>query len=92
MIGKKYEGNEDWDRWYFCTVPNHSRGRVPEQLIERSIETGYGVAKNDYTAKELDIDKGDEFQAISFLNGWVWCRRLSDNDTGWVPMNILLKV
>ncbi len=92
VIGEKYEGDEDWDNWYFCTVPDHSGGWVPEQLIKRSIEPDQGVAKDDCTAKELDVNEGDEFQAIKFLNGWLWCQRLSDNDTGWVPMRVLERV
>ncbi|HHR3734686.1 TPA: SH3 domain-containing protein [Salmonella enterica] len=89
IIGEKYEGNEDWNDWYFCTVPNHSGGWVPAQLIEQSDKPGHGVAKDDYTAKELDVNEGDKFQSIKYLNGWLWCRRLSDNEIGWVPTGIL---
>lgn len=92
IIGDKYESDEDWDNWYFCTIPNHSGGWVPEQLIERSIKPGYGVAKDDYTAKELDVNEGDTFQAIKCLNGWLWCQRLSDSEIGWVPMKILKRI
>ncbi len=89
VIGEKYEGDEDWDNWHFGTVPDHSGGRVPEQLLERGIEPGHGVAKDDYTAKELGVNEGNGFQATKFLNGWLWCRRLSDNDMGWVRMDVL---
>jgi hypothetical protein len=92
VIGDRYEGAEGWDNWYFCTIPTHSGGWVPEQLIERGMHPGHGVAKDDYTAKELDVDEGDEFQAIKFLNGWLWCQRLSNNDIGWVPMSILQSI
>ncbi|WP_257013791.1 SH3 domain-containing protein [Serratia fonticola] len=71
-IGDIYEGDEGWDDWYFCTIANHSGGWVPEQLIERSDKPGHGIAKDDYTAKELDVNEGDELLAIKFLNGWVW--------------------
>lgn len=89
LVGDKYKGDEGWDNWYFCTIPEHSGGRVPEQLIERCEQSAYGVAKEDYSAKELDVNEGDQFQSIKFLNGWVWCLRLSDNEIGWVPRNIL---
>ena len=89
LIGDKYEGDEGWNNWYFCTIPEHSGGWVPEQLIDRSEQSTYGVAKEDYSAKELNVNEGEQFQAITFLNGWVWCQRLSDNEIGWVPQNIL---
>jgi hypothetical protein len=92
IIGDRYEGDEGWNNWYFCTIPAHPGGWVPEQLIERSMHPGHGVAKEDYTAKELDVNVGDEFQAIKSLNGWLWCQRLSDNDIGWVPMSILQSI
>lgn len=92
FIGDMYEGDEGWDNWYFCTVPDHPGGWVPEQLIERSNQPGYGIAKDDYTAKELDVNEGDELLAIKFLNGWVWCQRLSDQDSGWVPKSILKNI
>ncbi|PTT45602.1 SH3 domain-containing protein [Aeromonas sp. HMWF016] len=92
VTGDKYEGDEGWDNWIFCTVPNHSGGWVPEQLIERGARLGYGTAKDDYSAKELDVDEGDEYQAIKLLNGWAWCRRLSDNSIGWVPLRILEQI
>ncbi|CAI9395147.1 TPA: hypothetical protein N2R15_002461 [Citrobacter amalonaticus] len=92
IVGERYEGNEGWDNWCFCIASGHAGGWVPEQLIERRAESDHGVAKEDYSAKELDVNEGDEFQAIKALNGWLWCRRLTDNDIGWVPMNILRKI
>lgn len=89
VVGEIYEGNEEWENWYFCTVTNHSGGWVPAQFIDQNEIPGYGVANDDYTAKELDVDEGDKFQVIKCVNGWFWCQRLSDNETGWVPVKIL---
>lgn len=58
VVGEIYEGNEEWENWYFCTITNHSGGWVPAQVIK-------------------------------CVNGWFWCQRLSDNETGWVPVKIL---
>lgn len=91
-LGDMYEEDEDWKNWYFCTLPNHPGGWVPEHIIERSIRPGVGIAKDDYTAKELDVNVGDEFKVIKRLNGWGWCRRQTDDDTGWVPMKILKEI
>lgn len=92
FIGEKYEGNEYWDNWYYCTVPNHSGGWVPAQLIEQSDKPSHGVANDDYTAKELDVNEGDKFRAIKYMNGWLWCQRLFDNELGWVPAGILKEI
>ena len=43
------------------------------------------VAKQDYTAKELDTFVGDELTLTCELNGWGWVEK-SDGSCGWVPM------
>lgn len=92
VIGDKYEGSEDWDNWHFCTIASHTGGWVPAQLIEWGDDIHHGISKADYTAKELDVNEGDILIATKALNGWVWCNRVSDNQSGWVPTNILLKL
>ncbi|MDN5418695.1 MAG: hypothetical protein L0G09_14795 [Acinetobacter sp.] len=77
-IGEKYQGSENWDNWYFCTVDNGLEGWVPTQIIEWiNKHQGYAIA--DYTAKELNVDHGDLLLGEEQLNGWIWCSRLSDD-------------
>ncbi|MUM78048.1 ligand-binding protein SH3 [Pseudodesulfovibrio sp. F-1] len=91
IIGEKYEGPEDWEDWYYCTIPGHEGGWVPRQIIERT-EGGGAQALEDYTAMELDVDEGDVLIGARKLNGWVWCRHAAANTEGWVPLENLQPV
>ena len=89
-VGEKHEGPEGWDNWYFCTLAGHPGGWVPGQLIEWDGDDLHnGIAREDYTARELDVNEGDELIATKALNGWMWCQRLSDDQSGWVPEALL---
>ncbi len=90
-IGEKYQGSENWDNWYFCKVDGGLEGWVPAQIIEW-IDKLQGYAKADYTAKELNVDQGDLLVGEEQLNGWMWCSRSSDGQSGWVPLEILTQI
>lgn len=85
VIGDKYQGPEGWDNWYFCTVRGQPGGWVPRQVIDEC----RGKALEDYIARELDVDEGDLLIGSKILNGWVWCSRVSDGQSGWVPLAVL---
>lgn len=89
IIHERYEGEEGWEGWYYCTIPGHPGGWVPEQLLERFEGTYRGIAKEDYTARELEVKTGDEVIGMKSLNGWIWCERVFDGATGWVPLALL---
>lgn len=84
-VGERYEGPEGWDDWYFCTTPAHPGGWVPGQIIER-IDAQHGRALRAYTARELDVNEGDALTGAEQTNGWIWCTRLADGQSGWVPL------
>lgn len=85
-VGAKYAGPEGWDNWYFCTLPTHSGGWVPSQIIDRTSHTpSQGVALEDYTAQELNVRLGDMVAVLKNLNGWMWCKNLLTQQSGWVP-------
>jgi len=52
-VGDKYNGPENWR--YCYTLNNGTEEWVPEQLIV--IENEYGIILEDYTAKELNVEK-----------------------------------
>ncbi|ENH1950003.1 hypothetical protein ABVX03_000549 [Salmonella enterica] len=91
IIHEKYEGEEGWDNWYYCTIPGHTGGWVPGQILARCEGTYRGIAREDYTAQELEVMKGDVVVGLKSLNGWLWCERISDGKTGWVPLALLQK-
>ena len=86
-IGKE---DDEWRGWFFCKIKddNKKAGWVPVQIIE-FLSGNEGISKEDYSAKELDVIKGDQFKKLKDLNGWIWAKRLSDNAEGWIPLKIL---
>src|SRR5690606_15251699 len=70
----RYEGPEGWDNWIFCSMSRHSGGWVPEQIIER-LPGDAGRALEDYSAREMNVDPGDQVLGERTLNAWCWCRR-----------------
>lgn len=91
LIGEKYTGSEGWDNWYFCSVPGKSVGWIPAQYIEW-LDSTLGEAKEAYSAKELNVDAGEILCGFKELNGWVWCRRASDKEEGWIPLRNVRRV
>lgn len=88
QVGEEYVGEEGWDNWFFCTTPGQQGGWVPAQVIER-LGGQAGRAREDYTARELDVDIGDQVRCLRWLNGWAWCTRQRDAQAGWVPSSHL---
>ena len=89
LIGEKYAGPENWDNWYFCTSLDNKQGWVPKQLIDLKNETGLGLALDDYTAKELNVDLNETVLGLKQINGWIWCIRTLNSDEGWIPLENL---
>jgi hypothetical protein len=89
IIGE--ESSINWPNWVFCTKTDGSnKGWVPKQIIK--YEDNYGYIIDDYSAKELDIDKGAVVEGIKELNGWLWLKNKKTNETGWVPIDKLKKL
>jgi hypothetical protein len=84
-VGEKYEGPEDWDNWLFCETPGQKGGWVPAQIIE-IVSGKTGRAREDYTARELDVKEGDLLLCSRILNGWAWCNKSGSSESGWVPL------
>ncbi len=87
-VGEKYEGPEGWDNWFFCESPGQKGGWVPAQIIER-VEGDAARAREDYTARELNVQQGDVLLGSRTLNGWVWCEQFGGSESGWVPLACL---
>ena len=87
-VGEKHEGPEGWENWIFCESPGQKGGWVPAQIIE-IITDKTARAREDYTARELDVQKGELVIGTRVLNGWVWCEKSGSSESGWVPLEIL---
>ena len=83
-LGRISDEEDGWSNWIYCYCLNStSEGWTPIQIIQ--IENDYGIVKNDYSAKELDVIIGDVVDGELELNGWLWCNRLNDFKEGWLP-------
>ncbi len=89
-IIRKEETNPNWKGWIFCSILNSS-GWIPEQIID-NIGGRKGLIREKYSAKELNIEKGEKLIGLKKLNGWFWVRRKLDDDEGWLPIDILTEI
>jgi len=84
-VGEKYEGPEGWNNWFFCNTPGQKGGWVPAQIIE-IINANTARARENYTARELNVQAGNLLLGSRIMNGWVWCKNPSSFESGWVPL------
>lgn len=90
FVGERYEGAQGWEDWYFCSTPGQRQGWVPAQVFSMTAP-GAGVAMEDYTARELDVEVGERLEGGRELGGWLWCVR-AGGEAGWVPLECLQEV
>jgi len=82
------ETDEDYENWFFCKkLDNSNSGWIPEGIIKK--ENNYGIITEDYSAKELNVDKEFIVKGIKELNGWMWCECENTNEIGWIPIKNL---
>lgn len=87
-LGEKFKDDEMWPNWVHCvSIRTGKSGWTPIQILQIDGETG--VATTDYTAKEMTVSVGDVVNGQHELNGWLWCIRKFDGQSGWVPQNCL---
>lgn len=89
-IKQKENDNPNWKGWIFCETLNAS-GWVPEQIINR-INTNKGLIIEKYSAKEMNIYKGEIVIELKELNGWIWAKRKIGDNEGWLPKEILKEI
>ena len=72
-IGEEHEAteSENWENWVYCTkADNSNAGWIPKQIINYES----GLILRDYSAKELNVEKGVTIEGIEGLNGWLWSK------------------
>ena len=50
------------------------------------------IVKENYSAKELNVNEGEKVMKIKELDGWIWVKRELNNDEGWLPLEILKEI
>jgi len=75
-----------YENWFFCRKCDGSNsGWIPGEIIIK-IEDNYGIISEDYSAKELNVEKGLIIRKIKEINGWIWCECENTKEIGWVPV------
>ncbi|MDJ0987573.1 MAG: SH3 domain-containing protein [Desulfobacterales bacterium] len=82
MIAKR---DTEFKGWIWVTTKDGNQGWAPVQYLQ-IIDERKAVAKQNYTAVELDTCAGDELLLHDEVNGWGWVEK-KDGSSGWVPMN-----
>lgn len=85
LLGEKFEDDKTWPDWIHCISKRTEKRWTPIQLLQ--IDRDSGIAKCDYTAKEMSVAAGDMVSSNDELNIWIWCIRKSDDQSGWLPKN-----
>lgn len=91
MIGEKSDAHEAWNDWYFCETQSQLTGWVPKQVI-KFLKDNEGEVLENYTAKEMDVDEGEILIGERELNGWIWCKKDSSGEEGWIPSENLVHI
>lgn len=79
--------DEKWEGWIWAEG-NKKKGWIPTEIIEFT-NSKKGIIKEKYSAKELNIEAGEEVIKIKSYYGWAWVRRKINNEEGWVPDEII---
>lgn len=73
----------EWPGWVWCTNAAGQSGWAPEAYVEAQ-SADAGVARRDYTARELELREGDTLILLAEESGWLWAQA-ADGRTGWAP-------
>lgn len=84
LLGKE-ETEEIWKGWIWAEHKGKS-GWIPLQIVEKE-KDGRGRITQDYTARELDVSKGDKVIVLKELNGWLWVMNVQKQE-GWIPSEV----
>jgi SH3-like domain-containing protein len=76
--------DSEYPGWVRVITKNGNEGWAPVQYLSISEETTTGIAKSNYTAKELNTELNEELVIHLELNNWYWAEN-SEGDCGWVP-------
>jgi beta-lactam-binding protein with PASTA domain len=62
---------------------------VPLQILEISNDKKTGKVIEKYSAKELNVKKGDYIEKVKSINGCTWSKKVDTNEEVWIPDGII---
>lgn len=78
--------SKDSPGWVYCRNEVSQEGWVPESAITALNDKK--IAKHDYSAQELQVQKGEMLLIVNIEYNWVLVKNTTSN-YGWVPKKIL---
>jgi len=82
--GERLEvGRDDDDNpgWLWCRAADGREGWMPSELLAIG---DFATVLQDYSAKELAVQPGDEVEVEEVRHGWVRVRN-NKGEAGWIP-------
>lgn len=77
------ERDIQWPAFVWCTGPDGRSGWVPDRYLIRT-STGQGIARQAYSARELNAAANEIVGLEHEEGGWYWVVNLS-GELGWIP-------
>lgn len=77
---------DNWKDWIWAENEKLQGGWIPIQIIENFDDSKpQGIITEDYSARELNVSKGERVVKLKSLNGWSWVRKVNTDEEGWIP-------
>lgn len=75
--------DEEWPAFAWVKTADGAAGWAPADWL-RPLDGGRAEALRDYSARELDVDRGEQVRLHHEHGGWWWSER-ADGVQGWLP-------
>ena len=82
------ERKTEWEGWLWCRDNSGTHGWIPKTYLDPVSESGHFQFLQDYNARELTIDEGQEVIVLDEESGWAWVRTPLGEE-GWIPLEKL---
>jgi len=87
-LGERTASDDDYPNWIHCQSNKTGKtGWVPAGIL--TIDGDTAVVTENYTSEEMSVSAGEIVDTIYELNGWYWCKRISDEKEAWIAKNNL---
>jgi hypothetical protein len=83
QLGERSNPDGPYPNWIHCESDKTGKGGwVAIGIL--TVTGNTAVVNEDYTSEEMTVSTDDIVDTLYELNGWYWCRRLSDSKEAWV--------
>ncbi|MER0496677.1 SH3 domain-containing protein [Aeromonas hydrophila] len=82
--------DDEFPGWVRTFTADGNEGWAPLSLLT-SISAEEALARQDYTARELDVAAGERVRVERELAGWLWVHN-DQGQSGWIPASAIAPV